>query len=109
MKIIIKEDKRDRLAKRILTDEFSDISQETFGYKDSMGGNERISFYNGDNIIMLYGVRTKSLYFCDDVTQPILYFSYGRIELKRIVSEWFSDTFGLPVTNSHYVRQELLN
>ena len=51
MKIVIKEDKRDRLAKQLLTDEFSGMYEDVNYYTDSVGEKMRIEYRNGDGAV----------------------------------------------------------
>jgi len=109
MKIVIKEDKRDKIAKQILTEEFSGMYEDVNYYTDSMGEKMRIEYRNGDGVIMLYGSATKTLYICEDVTQPIRLLSYTPKQAKDVVGEWFSEFFELPVELVHHVNKEVLN
>jgi len=109
MKILIKENKRDRLAKQILTDEFSEMYEDVGYITDSTGERKTISYSNGDGIIMLYGERNKVLYICEDVTQPLRLLSYTPQQLKNVVGEWFSEFFELPVEIVHHVDKDNLN
>ena len=85
MKIVIKEDKRDRLAKQLLTEEFSGMYEDVDYYIDSMGEKMRIEYRNGDGVIMLYGSAAKTLYICEDVTRPIRMLSYTPKKLKMLL------------------------
>ena len=110
MKIIIREDKRDRLAKQILTDEFSGLYKDKNYTRDSVGTQLSIRYGNVDyGTIMIYGDRSEVLYICEDVTKPIIYFSYTPQQLKNIVGEWFSETFGLPVKIVQHVDKDRLD
>jgi hypothetical protein len=109
MKIVIKEDKRDRLAKQLLTDEFSNMYEDVNYYTDSMGEKMRIEYRNGEGVIMLYGSAAKSLYICEDVTKPIRMLSYTPKQVRDIIGEWFSEFFELPVEIVHHVNKEVLN
>ena len=55
MKILIKEDKRDRIAKRLLTEEFSGMYEDVNYMTDSRGEHKTIEYRNGEGIIMIYG------------------------------------------------------
>jgi hypothetical protein len=109
MKLIITESKRDKLAKRELDKEFSNMYEDVNYITDSIGERKRIEFSNGDGIIMLYGDRTESLYICEDVVQPIIFFGYTPQEVKQLIGEWFSDKFELPVKIVHHVDKDRLN
>jgi hypothetical protein len=109
MKIVIVESRRDRLAKQVLTDEFSGMYEDVDYITDSTGEQKRIEYRNGDGVIMLYGDRSNALYICKDVTDPIEFFSYTPQEIKRVVGEWFSETFGLPVKIVQHVNKSVLN
>lgn len=109
MKIVIKEDKRDGLAKQLLTEEFSGMYEDVNYYTDSMGENMRIEYRNGEGVIMIYGSATKSLYICEDVTSVIRMLSYTPKQVKDVVGEWFSEFFELPVEIVQHVNKEVLN
>jgi hypothetical protein len=109
MKIVIKEDKRDRLAKQILTEEFSGMYEDVNYYTDSMGEKMRIEYRNGDGVIMIYGSAAKSLYICEDVTRPLRMLSYTQKQVRDIIGEWFSEFFELPVEIVHHVNKAVLN
>ena len=109
MKFLIKEDKRDRLAKQILTEEFSGMYGDVDYITDSNGKQKRIEYRNGDGVIMLYGDRSEALYICEDVTRPLRMLSYTPQELKRVVGEWFSEFFELPVEIVQHVNKSVLN
>ena len=109
MKIVITESRRDRLAKQVLTDEFSNMYEDVNYMTDSTGEQKRIEYRNGDGVIMLYGDRHNALYICDDVTRPLEFFSYTPQEVKRVVGEWFSQTFELPVKIVQHVNKSILN
>ena len=109
MKILIKEDKRDRLSKQILTDEFSGMYEDVNYITDGIGEQKRIEFRNGDGVIMMYGDRNKVLYICEDVTRPLRLLSYTPQQLKNVVGEWFSEFFELPVELVHHVDKDRLN
>ena len=108
MKILIKEDKRDRIAKQILTEEFSEMYGDNNHYTDSRGGQLSIEYRNGDGVIMIYGDTNKVLYICEDVTQPLKLLSYTPQQLKNIVGEWFSEFFKLPVEIIYHVNKDKL-
>lgn len=109
MKILIKEDKRDRLAKIMLTDEFSGMYEDVNYITDSTGEHKTIDYRNGDGVIMIYGDRSNVLYICEDVTRPIRALSYTPPQLKRVIGEWFSEFFELPVDIVQHVNKSVLN
>jgi hypothetical protein len=109
MKIVIKEDKRDRIAKQILTEEFSGMYEDVNYYTDSMAGKMRIEYRNGEGVIMIYGSASESLYICEDVVSPIRMLSYTPKQVRDVVGEWFSEFFELPVELVHQVNKEVLN
>jgi hypothetical protein len=109
MKIVIKEDKRDRIAKRVLTEEFSNLYEDVNYVTDSMGERKTISYRNGDGVIMIYNEGADVLYICDDVVKPIIYFSYTPHQVKMLIKEWFSEKFELPVNIIHHTVKGLLN
>ena len=107
MKILIKEDKRDRLAKMMLTDEFSGMYEDVRYITDSRGERKRIDYSNGNGVIMIYGSGT--LYICEDVTQPLRALGYPPHKVKKVIGEWFSEFFELPVNIIQHVDKRLLN
>jgi hypothetical protein len=109
MKILIKENKRDRLAKMMLTDEFSNMYEDVNYMTDSRGERKTIQYRNGDGVIMVYNDNDKILYICEDVTQPLRALSYTPKQLKDVVGEWFSEFFELPVHYIHHVNKSTLN
>lgn len=109
MKIVIKKDRRDRIAKKVLTEEFSNLYEDVNYHTISMGKQKTIHYRNGDGVIMIYGDRTTSLYICEDVTQPLRVFTYTPQQLKKVIGEWFSEFFELPVEYVHHVNKEVLN
>ena len=109
MKIVIREDKRDRIAKRLLTEEFSGMYEDVNYITDSMGERKTISYRNGDGVIMIYNEGADVLYICDDVIKPIIYFSYTPHQVKMLIKEWFSEKFELPVNIIHHTVKGLLN
>jgi hypothetical protein len=76
---------------------------------DSRGEHKRIEYRNGDGVIMLYGDTDKILYISEDVVKPIIFFGYTPQELKRVIGEWFSEFFELPVHYVHHVNKSVLN
>jgi hypothetical protein len=109
MKIVITESRRDRLAKQVLTDEFSGMYEDVNYMTDSRREHKTIEYRNGDNVIMIYGDTDEVLYICEDVTKPIEFFSYTPHEVKQVVGEWFSQTFELPVKIVQHVNKSVLN
>jgi len=109
MKILIKEDKRDGLAKKLLTEEFSGMYEDVTYITDGVGEQKRIEYRNGEGVIMIWGDRSEALYICEDVTQPITLLSYTPQQLKNVIGEWFSETFKLPVKYVHHVNKQILN
>ena len=109
MKLIIKEDRRDRIAKKVLTDEFSNLYEDVNYQTDSNGEQRIINYRNGDGIVMIYGDRNESLYICEDITNPLRVLTYTPQQLKNVIGEWFSEFFELPVENVHHVNKDKLN
>jgi hypothetical protein len=109
MKVIITESRRDKLAKQELDNAFSNMYEDVNYMTDSRGEHKRIEYRNGDGVIMLYGDTDKILYICEDVTNPLSFFSYTPKQLKDIVGEWFSDFFELPVHYVQHVNKSILN
>lgn len=109
MKVVITESRRERLAKQELEKEFSGMYEDVNYMTDSRGEHKRIEYRNGDGVIMLYGDTDKILYISEDVVKPIIFFGYTPQELKRVIGEWFSEFFELPVHYVHHVNKSVLN
>ena len=109
MKFLIKEDKRDRLAKQILTDGFSNMYEDVNYQTDSNGEHKIIKYSKGDSVIMVYGNGDNVLYICEDLTEPLRMLSYTPKQVKDIIGEWFSEFFELPVDYIHHVNKSVLN
>ncbi len=109
MKVVITESRRERLAKQELEKEFSNMYEDVNYMTDSRGEHKRIEYRNGDGVIMLYGDRASTLYICEDVTRPLNILSYTPPQLKRVIGEWFSEFFELPVHYVHHVNKSVLN
>ena len=109
MKVVITESKRDKLAKQELDKEFSGMYEDVNYMTDSTGEQIIIHYRNGDGIIMIYGNRTNTLYICEDVVKPIIYFGYTQQQVKQLVGEWFSNKFELPVKIVQHVNKSVLN
>jgi hypothetical protein len=108
MRILIREDKRDRIAKRLLTEEFSGMYVDVNYITDSRGEHKTIEYRNGDGVIMIYGDTNKVLYICEDITEPLRMLSYTPQQVKNVVGEWFSEFFELPVEIVHHVDKDKL-
>ena len=109
MKVLVKESRRDKLAKQELDKAFSNMYEDVDYITDSMGEKKTISYRNGDGVIMIYNEGADVLYICDDVTKPLEFFSYTPQQLKDLIGEWFSDKFELPVNIIHHTVKGLLN
>ena len=109
MKVVITESRRDKLAKQELDKEFSGMYEDVNYMTDSRGGHKTIEYRNGDGVIIVYGDTDKILYICEDVVKPIIFFGYTPQELKRVIGEWFSEFFELPVHYVHHVNKSVLN
>ena len=109
MRIVIKESRRDELAKKELDKAFSNMYIDVDYITDSTGEHRRIDYRNGDGVIMIYGERASTLYICDDILVPIVYFSYTPNESKMLVKNWFKDKFELPVKITHHTNKGVLN
>jgi hypothetical protein len=108
MRILIREDKRDRIAKRLLTEEFSGMYVDVNYITDSRGEHKTIEYRNGDGVIMIYGDTNKVLYICEDITEPLRMLSYTPQQVKNVVGEWFSEFFELPVEIVYHVNKDKL-
>jgi hypothetical protein len=109
MRIVLKESRRDELAKKELDKAFSNMYIDVDYITDSTGEHRRIDYRNGDGVIMIYGERAKTLYICDDILAPIVYFSYTPNESKMLVKDWFKNKFELPVKITHHTQKGVLN
>ena len=109
MKILIRESKRDILAKQMLNKKFPDLNVDEGEYWDSRGGNKKLSFDNGNDIIMIWGDANNVLYFCYDVVEGLEILTYTTDKLNDVVGSWFSETFDLPVNIVRLVPKNSLN
>lgn len=109
MRIVIKESRRDELAKKELDKAFSNMYIDVNYTTDSTGEHKRIDYRNGDGVIMIYGEKSSTLYICDDILAPIVYFSYTPHESKMLVKDWFQNKFELPVKIIHHTQKGVLN
>ena len=109
MKVLVKESRRDKLAKQELDKAFSNMYEDVDYITDSTGVQTRIEYRNGDGVIMLYGDRSKALYISEDVEKPIEFFSYTPQQIKDLVGEWFSNKFELHVSLVQRVNKKVLN
>jgi hypothetical protein len=108
MRIVIKESRRDELAKKELDKAFSNMYIDVDYITDSTGEHKRIDYRNGDGVIMIYGEKTRALYICDDILAPIVYFGYTPPEYKKLIKNWFEDKFELPVKIIHHTQKGVL-
>lgn len=108
MKIVIKESRRDQLAKNELNKEFSNLYEDVNYISDGIGKQTVIQYLKDDEIIMIYGDRANVLYICEDMVKPIIYFGYTPQEVKRLIGEWFSVEFKLQVDLVHHVNKSVL-
>jgi hypothetical protein len=109
MKILIRESKRDILAKQILNKKFPDLNVDEDDYKDSTGIHKRLSFDDGNEVMMVWGDSNNTLYFCYDVVDGLEILSYTIDKLIDVVGKWFSETFDLPVNIVRLVPKHSLN
>jgi hypothetical protein len=109
MKLIIKESKRDILAKQMLNKKFPDLDIDEDDYKDSMGVHKRLTFSDDSGVIMVWGGNGNILYFCYDVVDGLEILTYTIDKLKDVVGQWFSEKFDLPVDKVRLVPKHSLN
>ena len=107
MKILIKENKRDILAKKQLTKLFFDLDISVDYLEDSTGTKKRIEYRKDGDVIMLY--MSGILYVCEDMIDELQIFSYSKQQLKNVVKNWFYERFDLPVNIVQIVSKNLLN
>ena len=110
MKIEITENKIDNIAKGILTKKLSNLGIVENNYVDSMGDHKTLTFDDGDGNIMIWSDNSGGvLYICKDVTDllDVIYFPPQKI--KKLVGEWVSETYDLPVYFVHHVDKGQLN
>jgi len=108
MKILIRESKRDILAKQMLDKKFPDLNIDDDDYKDSTGVHKRLSFDDGDDVIMVWGDNGNILYFCYDVVDGLEILTYTTDKLNDLIGRWFSETFDLPVERVRLVPKHSL-
>lgn len=109
MKILIKESKRDVLAKQMLNKKLSNLNIVEDDYKDSIGVHRRLLFDNNDGVIMVWGDSNNILYICSDIVDDLTILSYTNYKLNDVVGQWFSETFDLSVNRVRLVPKFSLN
>lgn len=109
MKILIRESKRDILAKQMLNKKFPDLNIDEDDYRDSIGVHKRLTFSDDSGIIMVWGDSNNILYFCYDVVDGLEILTYTTDKLNDVVGQWFSETFDLPVNIVRLVPKHSLN
>lgn len=109
MKVLITNSQKNIYAKKELDKGFSNMYEEVHYITDSLGERKIIDYRNDDDVIMIYGEKQNVLYFCEDLEKPILHFTYTSQELKKLVGDWFSNKFELPVDKVHFVDKSQLN
>jgi hypothetical protein len=103
MKVIITENKRKDLAYKLLDNIFNGLTREDIelipkkGYiknsgKGYMFSNHRVLFKDRDGeSILKWSGHNNGLYVYPDFWLPLTVFSFGEIELERIIFQWFKD------------------
>jgi hypothetical protein len=109
MKMLIKESKRDVLAKQMLNKKFPDLNVNEDDYEDSNGVHRRLLFDNNDGVIMVWSDSNNILYVCWDVVDDLKILSYTNYKLNNVVEQWFSETFNLSVNRVRVVPKFSLN
>jgi hypothetical protein len=108
MKLIIKESKRDVLAKKQLSKLFSELDIDEDDYKDSTGVHKRLSFSDDSGVVMIWG-DTEALYVCTEIIDELQIFTFSTDKLKKVIGDWIYETFELPVSIVQIVNKTLLN
>ena len=107
--MLIKESKRDVLAKQMLNKKFPDLNVNEDDYEDSNGVHRRLLFDNNDGVIMVWSDSNNILYVCWDVVDDLKILSYTNYKLNNVVEQWFSETFNLSVNRVRVVPKFSLN
>jgi hypothetical protein len=89
MKIIITEDKRNRLAINVIEDDYPDLKKMVFP------GHEEIFVSDKGMFKMVYISRTKSFFVLDEIWDLLKnMFSYDNDEVADLLLDWGNKKFG---------------
>jgi hypothetical protein len=95
MKVLITEDRRRELANKVLDDTLSKLTRKDIDLnkgKNSVFSNHRVMFKDSDGeSVLKWSEHNNGLYVYSDFWLPLSVFSFGEIELERIIFRWFKD------------------
>jgi hypothetical protein len=99
MKVIITEDKRNRLAINWLEDVFPNLKKYRFpGYDDE------VFVMDNDMVKISYNTTIKKLFIKDDIWDPLRsWFGYTEDEIGELLLNWANKKFGFRAKKSHRV------
>ena len=100
MRIIITEDKRNRLAINMIEEDYPDLKKITFP------GNEEIFVSDKGMFKMSYISRIKTLYVLNEIWDFIRsMFGYDNDEVSELLLDWGNKKFGFRAKKCHRVEQ----
>jgi O-phosphoseryl-tRNA(Cys) synthetase len=100
MKIVITEDKRNRLAINMIEEDYPDLKKITFP------GHEEIFVSDKGMFKMSYISRTKRLYVLNEIWDFIRsMFGYDNDEVSELLLDWGNKKFGFRAKKCHRVEQ----
>jgi hypothetical protein len=100
MKLIITENKRNRLAINWLEDEYPDLKKITFP------GHEEVFISDKGMFKMSYISRTKRFYVLDEIWDFIRsVFGFDNDEVGELLLDWGNNKFGFRAKKCHRVEQ----
>ena len=100
MKVIITEDKRNRLAINVIEDDYPNLKKMVFPTHDGVFISDKGMFK------MLYNNRVKTLYVLNEIWDLIRdMFSYDNDEVADLLLNWGNKKFGFRAKKCHRVEQ----
>jgi len=100
MKVIITEDKRNRLAINVIEDDYPNLKKMVFPTHDGVFISDKGMFK------MLYNTRVKTLYVLNEIWDLIRdMFSYDNDEVADLLLNWGNKKFGFRAKKCHRVEQ----
>jgi hypothetical protein len=98
MKILIKENKIQRLINSLLDDEFGNLYDDRTYTTDSTGEWLTIRYMKEGKIVMIYRDDRDFLYVATEMLSKLNMFGLEFSELQSSVEKWFESTYELPVS-----------
>jgi hypothetical protein len=109
MKLVITENRLERIAFKFLDKEFDDITEKESYFNSSTGVNTVTEYIKGSNIVMAYGHIYHVLYVSEDIEDIIIQLFADSELNKEIIKNWFQNKFRLPVKIIRIVESDKLN